>query len=97
MKHMFTEDGPSECHLEAAVDSIPRTLTAGQVVEVIRAYALQIILALLRPRVFSALSHGIEQLHDVGGRVAVDKDRKVPGSHRRTLAGEASVRCRRRC
>ena len=67
MKHLFTEDGPSECHLEVAVGSIPRTLKERQMVDVIRAYALQIMPALPNLRVFSSLVHDtVIQLHDVG-------------------------------
>ena len=40
MNHIFKEDGQRECHLEAAVDSFPRTLKGGQMVDVTRAYAL---------------------------------------------------------
>ena len=64
---MPMEHEPSECLLELAVDSIPRTLKAGQMVDLIRAYAPQKILALLKLRVFWPRGHDIvKQLHDVG-------------------------------
>ena len=49
-KNIFTMNEPSQCHLKAAVDSFSHTATEGQMVDIMRTYALQIVFMLFYRR-----------------------------------------------